>query len=104
LTISNELGNLVGMNPAPDTLAKKMRDLRRSLDINPEVGIAVKHHRKEVCFNIDSGRCLRPLMIVENGKDSTLKSSQKLGKLKVDKDRIKKLQRMEMVNFKSEKG
>jgi hypothetical protein len=26
------------------------------------------------------------------------------GKLKVDKDRIKKLQRMEMVKFKAEKG
>jgi len=62
-------GRLIGYHPNPEELVKKVRELRRKGEIDPEVNIA--HYKdkyiNEVYVNCDSGRARRPLLVVENG-------------------------------------
>ncbi|KAJ7297966.1 hypothetical protein O6H91_Y025100 [Diphasiastrum complanatum] len=59
-------GKWVGVHEEPECLVETLRKLRRSGHILSEVEIARDVIRKEVKIYTDSGRILRPLLIVEN--------------------------------------
>ena len=63
-------GTLVGYVADGETFVKTIRNLRRAGKISYEVNVA--HYKtqyiNEVYINCDSGRMLRPLLIVENGR------------------------------------
>ncbi|HIQ03327.1 MAG TPA: DNA-directed RNA polymerase subunit B, partial [Desulfurococcales archaeon] len=62
-------GRLIGYHQKPEELVRKVRELRRKGEIDPEVNIA--HYKdkyiNEVYVNCDAGRARRPLLVVENG-------------------------------------
>ncbi|MEM0027911.1 MAG: DNA-directed RNA polymerase subunit B [Ignisphaera sp.] len=74
-------GTLVGYVADGETFVKTIRDLRRAGKISYEVNVA--HYKtqyiNEVYINCDSGRMLRPLLIVENGR------------LKISKEHIERI-------------
>ncbi|MFQ5833446.1 MAG: DNA-directed RNA polymerase subunit B [Candidatus Thorarchaeota archaeon] len=61
-------GRLVGIHPAPQVLAKTMRQKRRAGEIDQETNIAYYENTNEVQVNCDAGRVRRPAIVVENGK------------------------------------
>jgi len=74
-------GTLVGYVQNGEDFVKAIRELRRAGKISYEVNVA--HYKtqyiNEIYVNCDSGRMLRPLLVVENGK------------LKLSKDHIERL-------------
>jgi DNA-directed RNA polymerase II subunit RPB2 len=58
----------VGCHRRPDELMTTLRNLRRSGELHPMTGISWNVMEREINLRTDSGRCCRPLMIVENGK------------------------------------
>ncbi len=63
-------GTLIGYHHNGKELVEKLRDMRRRGELSYEVGVAYYKTKyiNEVYVNTDSGRILRPLMVVENGK------------------------------------
>ncbi|TFG15333.1 DNA-directed RNA polymerase subunit B [Candidatus Thorarchaeota archaeon] len=61
-------GRLLGVHPAPQVLAKTIRQKRRAGELDPETNVAYYSGTNEVQINCDAGRVRRPLIIVENGK------------------------------------
>ncbi|GHP02192.1 DNA-dependent RNA polymerase II [Pycnococcus provasolii] len=59
-------GTWVGIHRNPDLLVRTLRQLRRQVDINTEVGVVRDIKLKELRLYTDYGRCMRPLFIVEN--------------------------------------
>ena len=64
----------------PPTVIEYLREKRRNLQIDAKTGIVWDFDMNEIRLNTDSGRCLRPLYIVEPGN-----------KLRMNKDVLKKL-------------
>ncbi|CAL9155029.1 unnamed protein product, partial [Musa hybrid cultivar] len=58
-------GCWVGIHRNPDLLVKTLRQLRRQIDVNTEVGVIRDIRLKELRLYTDYGRCSRPLFIVE---------------------------------------
>ncbi|KAK6919060.1 RNA polymerase Rpb2, domain 3 [Dillenia turbinata] len=58
-------GCWVGIHRNPDLLVKTLRQLRRQVDVNTEVGVIRDIRLKELRLYTDYGRCSRPLFIVE---------------------------------------
>ncbi|MFH0961462.1 MAG: DNA-directed RNA polymerase subunit B [archaeon] len=73
-------GRFVGNHENGPELVKKLRAERRNGKIVPETTIAFLPHFNEVRVFTDSGRVVRPLIIVENGKP--LLGKEDLSKLK----------------------
>ncbi len=63
-------GRLLGYHPDVVQLAQDLRIKRRSGVISPEVSISIMNQggRRELHINTDSGRVLRPLIIVKDGQ------------------------------------
>ena len=61
-------GCWVGIHNNSDLLVKKLKELRRKLEIPKEVSISNDISNKELRISIDSGRILRPLFIVNTNK------------------------------------
>ncbi len=61
-------GRLVGVHPAPQVLAKTIRQKRRAGELDPEVNICYYEDTNEVQVNSDAVRVRRPIIVVENGK------------------------------------
>ncbi len=61
-------GRLVGVHPAPQVLAKTIRQKRRAGEIDNQTNIAYYEDTHEVQVNCDAGRVRRPVIVVENGK------------------------------------
>ncbi len=61
-------GEFVGIHPEPLELARDIRRLRRSGQINDQINVAYFIKTNEVLINTDSGRARRPLMVIENGR------------------------------------
>ncbi|MFX1559088.1 MAG: DNA-directed RNA polymerase subunit B [Promethearchaeota archaeon] len=61
-------GRLVGVHPAPQVLAKTIRQKRRAGEIDHQTNIAYYEDTHEVQVNCDAGRVRRPVIVVENGK------------------------------------
>lgn len=80
-------GNWVGVHRNPALLASTLRQLRRNVDINTEVGIVHDLRLQELRIWTDEGRCCRPLYIVENQR------------LRLKKQHIMLLQDRETTNF-----
>ncbi|KAG9447823.1 hypothetical protein H6P81_013951 [Aristolochia fimbriata] len=59
-------GCWVGIHRNPELLVKTLRQLRRRVDVNTEVGVVRDVSLKELRVYTDYGRCSRPLFIVEN--------------------------------------
>ncbi|KAJ3360468.1 DNA-dependent RNA polymerase II, partial [Kappamyces sp. JEL0680] len=57
-------GVWLGVHGNPDELVKHLRDLRRSVDINPEVSVVHDVRDKELRVYTDAGRICRPLFVV----------------------------------------
>jgi DNA-directed RNA polymerase II subunit RPB2 len=77
-------GNWIGINEWPDELYTNLKKLRRQMDINPEVSIIRQISDSELQIRTESGRMMRPLLIVE---DQKLKlTSRHIQKLKDDPD------------------
>ncbi|KAG9129948.1 hypothetical protein Leryth_007080 [Lithospermum erythrorhizon] len=58
-------GCWVGIHRNPELLVRTLRQLRRQVDVNTEVGIVRDIRLKELRLYTDYGRCSRPLFIVE---------------------------------------
>ncbi|XP_073299286.1 DNA-directed RNA polymerase II subunit RPB2-like [Primulina huaijiensis] len=58
-------GNWIGIHRHPELLVKTLKQLRRQVDVNTEVGIIRDIRLKELRLYTDYGRCSRPLFIVE---------------------------------------
>nr|AAY89343.1 RNA polymerase II second largest subunit [Antirrhinum majus] len=58
-------GNWIGIHRNPELLVRTLRQLRRQVDVNTEVGIIRDIHLKELRLYTDYGRCSRPLFIVD---------------------------------------
>ncbi|KAJ1660661.1 DNA-dependent RNA polymerase II [Dispira simplex] len=59
-------GVWVGVHARPAELVRTFKDLRRRMDMNPEVSIVHDTRERELRFYTDAGRVCRPLFIVEN--------------------------------------
>ncbi|RUS28055.1 hypothetical protein BC938DRAFT_482398 [Jimgerdemannia flammicorona] len=59
-------GVWVGIHRDPAELVRTLKELRRCVDISPEVSVVRDIREKELRLYTDSGRCCRPLFIVEN--------------------------------------
>lgn len=58
-------GNPIGWIKDGNRLVKELRTMRRNLDINYETGISIDYEEKIISVRTDSGRILRPLLIVD---------------------------------------
>lgn len=67
-------GCWVGIHRDPELLVKTLRQLRRQVDVNPEVGVVRDIRLKELRLYTDYGRCSRPLFVVEKQRLSIKKS------------------------------
>eukprot|EP01038_Epipyxis_sp_PR26KG_P008520 gene8520-11517_t len=68
-------GDWVGVHNEPDDLVSKLRNLRRSLDIDPEVSIVRDIKEREVRIYCDYGRICRPLFVVGDDQKLAIKRS-----------------------------
>nr|GMC70456.1 DNA-directed RNA polymerase II subunit RPB2-like [Ipomoea batatas] len=59
-------GTWVGIHRNPELLVKTLRQLRRQVDVNTEVGVIRDIRLRELRLYTDYGRCSRPLFIVDN--------------------------------------
>ncbi|KAK1375316.1 DNA-directed RNA polymerase [Heracleum sosnowskyi] len=58
-------GCWVGIHRDPASLVRRLRQLRRQVEVYNEVGVVQEFHLNELRLNTDYGRCSRPLFIVE---------------------------------------
>ncbi len=75
-------GSLIGSHKNLDTLAKEIREKRRRGEL-PET-LTVRKKEDEVLVNTDTGRALRPLIIIEKGKSKLTEEH----KNKIEKEEI----------------
>jgi len=61
-------GEILGDAGSPEEALEQLKDKRRDGEIDQEVSIYYAEDRDEVRINTDSGRVLRPLVIVEDGE------------------------------------
>ena len=61
-------GNWIGMHYEPNVLVNILRRYRRNGIIHIHTSIAWKIFYSEILISTDAGRCMRPLLIVENNK------------------------------------
>lgn len=61
-------GKLVGEYDKPEDLVKRLREKRRTNELNYQVNIYHNSRTNEVFINTDSGRVRKPYIVVENGK------------------------------------
>jgi DNA-directed RNA polymerase subunit B len=61
-------GCVLGTTTKPLDLVEKLRAKRRSGAFSPFIGVSYDTQFDEVHINTDSGRLMRPLIVVENGK------------------------------------
>ena len=59
---------LIGYHSNPEIFVKKMRLMRRNALINIYTSVAWYHYDNLVKISTDSGRCCRPILIVENNE------------------------------------
>ncbi|KAG1249301.1 hypothetical protein G6F68_013411 [Rhizopus microsporus] len=59
-------GVWIGIHRDPGELITSLKQMRRSVDISPEVSIVRDIREKELRMYTDAGRCCRPLFLVEN--------------------------------------
>ncbi|CAJ0745456.1 1243_t:CDS:10 [Entrophospora sp. SA101] len=59
-------GKWAGVSSSPETLANTLKNLRRTVDVNPEVSVVRDIRENELRIYTDAGRVCRPLFIVEN--------------------------------------
>lgn len=60
-------GDFVGMHPSPTTFTNAVRELKRNGIISPFTSVAWVVMRNEVHISSEGGRCVRPLVIVDDG-------------------------------------
>ncbi|TPX72974.1 DNA-directed RNA polymerase [Spizellomyces sp. 'palustris'] len=78
-------GQWLGIHDDPDTLVRTLRNLRRNVDVTPELSIVRDVADKELRLYTDGGRISRPLFIVE--EDQTLSMTKEIAlKTKTDPD------------------
>ncbi|OAE35376.1 hypothetical protein AXG93_464s1090 [Marchantia polymorpha subsp. ruderalis] len=75
-------GCWVGIHRDPELLVRTLRQLRRQVDVNPEVGVVRDIRLKELRLYTDYGRCSRPLFIVEKQRLLIKKSDVRALQLK----------------------
>ena len=61
-------GDYIGTTARSDDLIRTFKEYRRNLDINPEIGISYNKHENIIRITTDTGRSIRPLIILQNGK------------------------------------
>ena len=69
-------GKFVGFHENGRKLTEELREKRRSNEISPDVNIAFFEKSKELFVNTDEGRAVRPLIVVEGGKNKYTKQLQ----------------------------
>ncbi len=74
-------GRLVGFHNNPIELCDSLIDKRRKAQITHTIGIAYHEDTNELYINTDSGRVVRPLIVVERGK------------LKLTEDHVKQVEK-----------
>lgn len=72
-------GSLIGFHEDPGTLTEEIREKRRRGEL-PET-LTIRNQEEEVLINTDTGRALRPLIVVQDGKSKlTEKHEEKIKK------------------------
>ena len=61
-------GDICGAVREPNVFVNKIRHLKRSGTINVYTGIYWSIFLNEICICTEAGRCIRPTLIIENGK------------------------------------
>jgi len=61
-------GELIGVVEDGEELVEKLREKRRSGNLDEQVNVAYHEDVREVVINTDSGRVCRPLLVVKDGK------------------------------------
>src|SRR5208283_3244982 len=61
-------GRTVGTHPDGKSLANRLRERRRSNELNSQVNIYFNERLNELHILTDKGRVRRPYIVVENGK------------------------------------
>jgi len=61
-------GRVISSTNSPEKFVEKIKQKRRTSQINPHISVGIDKLFEEIYINTDSGRLERPLMIVENGK------------------------------------
>ncbi|GLJ17287.1 hypothetical protein SUGI_0300040 [Cryptomeria japonica] len=90
-------GDWVGIHHDPDSLVKKLRNLRRKQYIHPHVEIKKDDKQNEIRIFSDAGRLLRPLLIVKN--QSLCISKQQVEKFKKSCNPFKYLMKKAIVEI-----
>ena len=73
-------GNLIGETPDGEKVVEVVTQKRRSGELPATVSVTYDKGRNEILINLDAGRVVRPLIIVEKGKP--LLTEEHLNKLK----------------------
>ena len=60
-------GDIVGVTPDPKRIYSALIDMKRQGDITVHAAICWDHARREIRVSTESGRCVRPLYIINDG-------------------------------------
>lgn len=85
---------------SPTKLVNILRTMKRRLDINYQTGICYKRLEKSIHINTDSGRMMKPLLIVENGKVKLSKVPFFGVYVKLNKERVAILRKLKTPRYK----
>lgn len=61
-------GDIIGIHHHPEMLCEKLKTMKRSGVINVYTSVVWNIQNNEVSISTEGGRCVRPLLIVENGE------------------------------------
>jgi len=61
-------GDIIGIHNQPEILCEKLKTMKRSGVINVYTSVVWNIQNNEVSISTEGGRCVRPLLIVENGE------------------------------------
>lgn len=72
-------GSWIGITDNPTNFVTWIRKLRKNGDIPHEVSIARDTNQKEIKIYTDSGRCMRPLLVVGDHNELKIRKSDLYG-------------------------
>ncbi|MEW6528643.1 MAG: DNA-directed RNA polymerase subunit B [Candidatus Micrarchaeota archaeon] len=61
-------GKFIGKYNKPEDLVKRLREKRRTNELNYQINIYYNKHTHEIFINSERGRVRRPYIVIENGK------------------------------------
>lgn len=69
-------GFLLGFTDDEHALVDELKEMRRRCDVHPDTSIVLDDFKEEIRINTDSGRILRPVYVIYDGKIRTYESKE----------------------------